>query len=88
MAVLRGCKYCGGKIWNAFWHEKCRLALAEDLLVQIKQIVAEGKIGDLPGDLREKILSENWEGLPVKKTPEEIFEEGLDIPETLLESRR
>ncbi|MBI2454198.1 MAG: hypothetical protein HYV54_01320 [Parcubacteria group bacterium] len=79
MARLSSCKYCHGTVCNARWHEKCRLALAEDLLAQIKQAIAEGKATDLADVVREGVLSENWEKVPLKKTLEQLFEEGIPL---------
>lgn len=85
MAHLSSCKYCHGHgtVCNARWHEKCRLALAEDLLAQIKEAVAEGKATNLPEDVRKNILSEDWRKVPPKKTLEEIFKEGIPVSEIL-----
>ncbi len=81
MAHLSRCKYCSGTVCDARWHEECRLALAEDLLAQVKQAVVEGKATDLPDDVRENILSENWRETPPKKTLEEFFKEGISVSE-------
>jgi len=83
MAHLSRCKYCSGTVCDARWHEECRLALAEDLLAQIKQTVAEGKATDLPEDIRKNVLSENWRKVPPNKRLEGIFKEGIPVPEIL-----
>ncbi len=80
MAVLNRCKYCSGMVCDAPWHEKCRLALAENLLAEIKQVIAEGKVTDMPHAIWKNILSEDWRKAPPKKTLDEFLREGALVP--------